>query len=159
MSYIGGLDWDDCPNIFQHHQHVDPSLRRMVFPIMVKAFAFPNLIQMTKQERTPPMTSDKTKRQKILEEAITIITADREKSYGAPEDSFSEIAEYWSVYLRRANLCPFDRELDSVDVAKMMALLKLARMSHWHKEDNFVDAAGYIAIAGELGDGHDTVQP
>lgn len=96
--------------------------------------------------------SDKTKRQQILEEAVTIITADREKSYGKPEDSFDAISEYWSVYLHQRGLMSYDRRLNSKDVAMLMTLLKIARMKHKFKLDNFVDAAGYIAIAGELSD-------
>ena len=86
-------------------------------------------------------------RAEILDEAKRIITTDRESDYGKPENTFQEIADYWSVYLQHKG---FKGYISAADVAKMMSLLKLARMKYRFKSDNFVDMAGYTALAYEL---------
>ena len=56
---------------------------------------------------------------------------------------FSTIATYWSEHL--------SYQITAVDVAAMMALLKVARLkSNVGNEDNWVDACGYLACGGEL---------
>lgn len=68
---------------------------------------------------------------------------DREMAYGSPEDNFSCIAKMWSAYK--------DVEFDAKDVAMMLALLKIARISTGaHKDDNYIDLAGYAAYGGEV---------
>ncbi|ACL06261.1 hypothetical protein Dalk_4583 [Desulfatibacillum aliphaticivorans] len=77
-----------------------------------------------------------------LAEADHIINGERQDSYGAPEDSFALIAGHWSTYL--------GRELSALDVAHMMMLFKIARMSGQKPcRDNYVDLAGYTAIAAD----------
>ena len=91
------------------------------------------------------------KRDEILETAMKIVTGGRNKQYGEPEDNFAVIAEYWSTYLSQHNggravlLTP-------MDVALMMVLFKLGRLTTARAVtlDNFVDAAGYVACAGEI---------
>ena len=83
------------------------------------------------------------KRKEILESAIQIVCAERQGQYGEPEDTFSAIAELWSVYLGRA--------VSAEDVALMMVLLKIARMKAGKfKADNYVDLCGYGALAYEV---------
>lgn len=82
------------------------------------------------------------KRGKILDMAKEIINGERQDQYGNPENSFATIAEYWSIYLTK--------ELSDTDVALMMVLFKIAREAHQHKLDNVVDAAGYLAIYGDM---------
>lgn len=82
-------------------------------------------------------------RKNILETAISTVCVDREKQYGSPENNFRQIAEFWSNYLQW--------KIDSHDVAVMMALLKIARISSGQKKaDNYIDLAGYAACAAEL---------
>lgn len=82
-------------------------------------------------------------RNDILETAKTIVNGKRESQYGAPENSFNNIARLWSVYLG----C----DLESSDVANLMVLMKVARnMNGVYKADNWVDMAGYSALGGEL---------
>jgi hypothetical protein len=64
---------------------------------------------------------------------------ERGGSYGLPENSFECIALYWSVYL--------DKIITETDVAILMMLLKIARETEKHKDDNFLDIAGYAACA------------
>jgi hypothetical protein len=60
------------------------------------------------------------------------------------ENNFALIANYWTVYK--------GVEFSANDVGVMMALLKIARIqSGQRKDDNYVDAAGYLACAGEIG--------
>lgn len=82
-------------------------------------------------------------RAEILDEAKKCVCEDRESQYGSPEDSFELIAELWSSYL--------DYAISPVDVAIMMALLKIARIATGRfKADSYIDACGYIACAGEI---------
>ena len=88
-------------------------------------------------------------RETVLEEAKRCICQDRQNQYGAPEDSFLTIAAFWETYLS----AKYERtiELTCDDVALMMVLLKIARtMSHTLHVDNYVDMAGYAALAAEL---------
>ena len=88
-------------------------------------------------------TEDKPTRKSILDAALRCVNGDREQDYGSPEDNFRTIAELWTAYLRRM--------ISPVDVAAMLALLKIARIASGHsKADNWIDLAGYAACDGEL---------
>ena len=82
-------------------------------------------------------------RTEILQAARICVCGQREQEYGSPEDNFRRIAKLWNAYLG-------DTITDAQDVAIMMALLKIARISAGGTEDSFVDLAGYAACAGEL---------
>ena len=90
------------------------------------------------------------KRAEILESAKRCICNDRDIQYGSPKGSFEEIAFRWSHYLSRTS--GHTILLDEHDVAIMMAEFKISRImtSHGKSEDSYVDACGYLAIAGEL---------
>ena len=88
-------------------------------------------------------------RQEILKTALDVITKGRQDQYGNAEDSFSRIAEYWTVFLRKSlnERCAITAD----DVAMMMILLKIARSdSNPMHLDNYVDICGYAALAGEM---------
>lgn len=80
----------------------------------------------------------------ILEEAIRLINGDRNNHYGDPVDDFQTTANFWQVYLMRTMLSRGELDLRPHDVAIMMSLLKIARMS-WSpdKRDHWADLAGY----------------
>lgn len=79
----------------------------------------------------------------ILDTAKQYVTQDRQNTHGKPEDSFSRIADYWSVYLQR--------EITSKDVSIMMTMLKIARLDkNPSNADNWIDACGYLACGGEI---------
>lgn len=83
-------------------------------------------------------------RKQCLEEAIKCVCQDREDQYGDPENNFELIANFWTQYIG----CTITAE----DVAIMMALLKIARIKTGkHKDDNYIDLAGYAACACDLG--------
>ena len=86
----------------------------------------------------------KMTRSEILQKAEAIVTGERQKNYGTPEYNFGKIASLWNAYNG-------DELFDAVDVAMMMALLKIARISTGTQtEDSFVDLAGYAACGGEI---------
>lgn len=91
--------------------------------------------------------SPKMTRADVLETAKEMVCGHREQDYGSPENNFSVIAKMWSAYL--------SEPVTSVDVAAMMALLKIARIATASGQptfDCFVDLAGYAACGGELND-------
>lgn len=91
-------------------------------------------------------------REQFLEEAKKCVCTDREEQYGAPEDNFALIAEFWNEYLEsKYPEIEYSSVIEACDVAMMMALLKVARIATGKpKADNFVDLIGYAACAGEI---------
>ena len=84
----------------------------------------------------------------VLLDAHSVINGERQDAYGAPEDNFAIIADLWNNYLGNA----LTKFITPMDVAMMMTLLKIARIrSGTATRDSFVDAAGYIALASEIG--------
>ena len=94
------------------------------------------------------------KREDVLERARVCVCGEREHDYGEPEDNFGTIGKLWTVYLGASHpeLKPQLEKypLSGVDVATMMALLKVARIAAGSTEDSFVDLAGYAACGGEI---------
>lgn len=83
-------------------------------------------------------------RAEILDTARKYVTRDRAATHGEAEDTFGRIAALWSADL--------GIEITALDVARLMVLLKMARAkTNAAHTDNWIDAAGYAAIAGELG--------
>jgi hypothetical protein len=82
----------------------------------------------------------------ILEEAIELINGDRNNDYGDPLDDFSTTASLWQTYLARTMTARDGLDIQAHDVAILMSLLKIARMS-WspNKRDHWADLAGYTA--------------
>ena len=87
-----------------------------------------------------------------LKAADKCVNGNREQDYGSPENNFNTIARMWKAYLSaKGYVAAVGCDLDSKDVAAMLALLKIARISSGHaKEDNWIDLAGYAACGGEL---------
>ena len=84
-------------------------------------------------------------RKRVLSEAEKCVCGQREHEYGVPEDSFEMIGKLWTVYLDYAT------KIDAHDVAAMMALLKIARISENPQHmDSWVDGCGYLACGGEI---------
>ena len=82
-------------------------------------------------------------RPEVLDMAKKMVCGQREQDYGSPEDNFTQIARLWSAYL--------NFRVRPLDVALMMALLKIARISTGTAtEDSFVDLAGYAACGAEI---------
>ena len=87
-------------------------------------------------------------RKKLFEDVYNMICRDRQDQYGELEDNFKYIANFWNNYLSAKNHMTL--QLSAEDVAIMMSLLKVARMATGVKHyGNYIDAAGYLALAGE----------
>lgn len=75
----------------------------------------------------------------ILEEAQKTVDGPRQQEYGDKHACFSRIGALWAAYL--------DVEIDAMDVAHMMILLKVVRNMNNYKRDSMVDVAGYAYCA------------
>lgn len=97
-------------------------------------------------------TDTPTTRAEILDAAKKIVTGEREKQYGSPEDNFAVIARFWEVYLsERCVGGGAEVTLNPDDVAMLMTLMKVARiMTGTFKEDSYIDACGYLSCAAEI---------
>lgn len=85
----------------------------------------------------------------IAAKAADLVGGDRDRQHGAKEDNFHRIATGWNAWLRirRDPAAP----LTAHDVGAMMVLMKLARtQSGALNMDDYVDACGYAACAGEV---------
>lgn len=66
----------------------------------------------------------------ILQEAMDLVQGDRRIDYGDIATYFARIAAFWSTYL--------DAHVTTLDVAKMMMLLKIARAKHNNHRDSYI---------------------
>ena len=91
-------------------------------------------------------------KEEILKKAKELISSDRNNTHGDAFKNHAEIAEFWNTFLD-GKLKPM-ASITGQDVAIMMILLKISRYNQGEQFnlDNFVDMAGYSAIAGEIGD-------
>lgn len=90
------------------------------------------------------------KAQEITNKASELVSGDRAKTHGDKTDNHQRIADLWNGFLAAANKRPF-RPLDAHDVANMMECLKIARRyTGDFNPDDYVDGAGYSAVAGEV---------
>lgn len=106
-----------------------------------------------------------TQRKSLLDEAASLVDGDRNVQYGDPREDFARTAAYWNTHLKGVAIRRmYDRGWDtdnewaedflafvesmlsSYDVAIMMMMLKMSRLS-WSpdKKDHWVDVAGYAA--------------
>jgi hypothetical protein len=90
-----------------------------------------------------PATAAPKDRAEILATAETLINGDRARTYGDAKENFQRIADLWAPIL--------GINLTATDVALCLTQLKIARLvaSPAH-EDSWIDAAGYIALGGEI---------
>lgn len=77
-----------------------------------------------------------------LDQAKAVTLQSRQAEYGHPLVNFLRTAIRWSLWLK-TNVTPYD-------VAMMMTEMKMARQEHLHKEDNMVDAIGYISCVDRM---------
>lgn len=82
-------------------------------------------------------------RKECLDAAKQCVCSDRAQQYGSPAVNIKKIAELWTTYK--------GVEFSPQDVGVMMALLKIARISSGQsKDDNYIDACGYLSLSCEL---------
>jgi hypothetical protein len=86
---------------------------------------------------------DVVEEENIFELAQKLVSTDRRKQYGPPDQHLKDVGRIWGAILQIEDISP-------TKVALMMTGLKLARESFAPKKDNRVDAIGYIHIADIL---------
>ena len=87
----------------------------------------------------------------LLTAAADLVSGDRADQHGDMLLNHENIATMWNAWLciRREGGC----HLMPDDVAIMMALMKVARtQSGEDNDDDLTDAAGYLAVASQVGD-------
>jgi len=87
----------------------------------------------------------------LLTAAAGLVSGDRADQHGDMLLNHQNIAALWNAWLciRREPGAP----LTAADVAMMMALMKVARtQSGDANDDDLTDAAGYLAVASQVGD-------
>ena len=86
-----------------------------------------------------------TLRVEALREAARIISGERNKQYGGPEENFERIAKIWEVI--------FGIPVSNEDVAMAMVAVKVARYASksGYQPDTWIDIAGYAACGYEVG--------
>jgi hypothetical protein len=73
--------------------------------------------------------------------AHKLVLGDRNDDYGSPGADFAGIAMMWSGLLNTK----LRERITSVEVGLMMTALKLRRHAHKPKDDNLIDAHGYLS--------------
>ena len=97
------------------------------------------------------VTKNSTNKEDILKKAGKLVSDDREGTHGDARENHEQIAEFWNIFLDN-KLKPM-AAITCDDVAVMMALLKISRSTQGKfNVDDYIDAAAYMAIAGELKD-------
>jgi len=87
-------------------------------------------------------------RSDVLVLANELINGQRAQDYGTPQVNFGRIATLWQPIFEVPG------PVTPVQVALALNQLKVARLIHSpDHEDSWVDAAGYIALGGELATG------
>lgn len=87
----------------------------------------------------------------IIEKAGGLVGGDRKSAYGDVTTGLTRIAAIWNGILIASGVDP-SRPLNAHDVANMMEGLKIARRyTGPYRADNYIDGAGWAAVAGEAG--------
>jgi hypothetical protein len=96
-------------------------------------------------EETPTTSEPTTLRVEALREAARIISGERNKQYGGPEENFERIAKIWEII--------FGIPVSNEDVAMAMVAVKVARYASksGYQPDTWIDIAGYAACGYEVG--------
>lgn len=92
-------------------------------------------------------TGELPERVKILHDGASLTNGDRDDEYGPPANNMTCAGELKAVFRKWLARDMSPGELEALD----MAMTKLSRLSCGKpKRDTYVDAATYIAIAGEI---------
>jgi hypothetical protein len=113
--------------------------------IQEKDNSFDDLYVAVPANKVTPTKAEPKEKIDIFEEARKLIHLDRQKQYGSPKKNFTDIGRGWGMMLDIPDIKP-------ETVALMMALLKITREKHKHKDDNLTDGAGYLGIAQGIHD-------
>lgn len=97
-------------------------------------------------EKLEPKDELRAYASRVFDEVMDTICGPRIDTYGPPQESFQQIAEFWEAYLKRRQEGP----LQGRDVANMMQLMKISRNAVKRAHDNVIDEIGYAVIEGVL---------
>ena len=93
----------------------------------------------------------------ILKKTEKLVSKDREDKHGNKIINHENIARLWSAYFQ--NKYKINIIVLPEDVANLMTLLKIARtQAGKHNLDDYIDACGYSAIAGEIAEDRQTLK-
>lgn len=81
-----------------------------------------------------------------IDRAWDLTHGDRHKEYGNAVEVFEAYAKIWSGLLAKK----LKEDITASDVTLMMTALKLAREAGSPKDDNVVDAHGYLILLDEV---------
>ena len=100
---------------------------------------------MTSGNEETTTNESTTLRVEALREAARIISGERNKQYGGPEENFERIAKIWEII--------FGIPVSNEDVAMAMVAVKVARYASksGYQPDTWIDIAGYAACGYEVG--------
>jgi|TARA_R110000744_G_scaffold76250_1_gene151135 hypothetical protein len=88
----------------------------------------------------------------ILETALSLVGGARAEAHGSMLENHENIAQLWNGYLYNIG------KITAEDVANMMELLKVARRKQGvFNPDDYIDGAGYAAVAFECAQGEQQV--
>jgi len=94
---------------------------------------------------------------KILEQTKKLVSKDREDKHGNKIINHENISRLWSAYFQ--NKYKIAILVLPEDVANLMTLLKIARtQAGKHNLDDYIDACGYSAIAGEIAEARNNLK-
>ena len=84
-------------------------------------------------------------RSRMLHQAEQLVNGDRNNAYGPPDQDFERTAIMWTTYMNGRRI------FEAHDVAAMMILLKISRLS-WQptNPDSWIDLAGYAACGYDI---------
>ncbi len=82
-------------------------------------------------------------RSDILDTARIIAEHDTEERFSIGETCYAKAAELWNVYFG-------DHIVDAHDVAVLLALFETARIRDGARREDYIDACGFLACAGEF---------
>ena len=78
----------------------------------------------------------------IAVDALRLVDEDRNEQYGDYDENLSRIAEMWSGFL--------GVDINAMDVALMMVLVKISRSKAGYARDNAVDGVAYFLMHDAL---------
>lgn len=99
--------------------------------------------------QSAPLLQSYLSAEQIAETAAMLVSGDRQTTHGDKLENHENIASLWTPYLKRKHGAEFS--VSALDVANMMELLKVARrIVGAFNIDDYIDGAGYAAVAGEI---------
>ena len=86
----------------------------------------------------------RSEKERLMQEALAIITGARRNAYGTPERNFGRIGLLWTAYLRAAEVIGERNTVDAIHVCHLLDLVKLGRLIETpDHEDSLRDRFGY----------------